>query len=254
MSWSLPLLPAAPRPGRRAGAPDGVPLLSRGRHRSPRQGACFMELASHLAGEPWSDHPACTHPLLAALARGVNDHTSDAARPLLLDLVPSVVGRRGEDPWIDVRIARLAAVAALPVVAEERQRVLALGLLSTERVAARLAGGAVRPDAATAAALRRAPGAALWAERFARQHGHGADATPARFGRAVAPRIVACAVEGIARACVPDADRRLRDVLTAAIEVCADRPRPGAATAPPATTPSAAAAAVARVGEVTRTC
>ncbi|NAZ77279.1 hypothetical protein GTQ99_17895 [Kineococcus sp. T13] len=232
MSWSLPLLPRGVRTGRGAGAPDGVPLLSRGRHRGPRQGACFMELASHLAGEPWSDHPACTHPLLAAVARDVNDRTSDAARPLLLELVPSVVGSRGEDPWIDVRIARLAAVAALPVVAEERQRVLAVGLLSTERVAARLAGGAVRRDAAVAAALRQAPGAERWAERFARLHGQDADAAPAQFRRVVAPRIVACATEGIARACVPDADRRLRELLTAAIEACAARPQPRAASAP----------------------
>ena len=49
--------------------PDLLPILSPGRHRSPRTGACFMELASLLAGEPWSDHPACTHPLLAAVAR-----------------------------------------------------------------------------------------------------------------------------------------------------------------------------------------
>ena len=49
--------------------PDGMPVLSRGKHRSPRRGACFMELASVLAGERWSDHPACTHPLLAQLAR-----------------------------------------------------------------------------------------------------------------------------------------------------------------------------------------
>ncbi len=28
-----------------------------------------MELASYLAGERWSDHPACTHPLLAEAAR-----------------------------------------------------------------------------------------------------------------------------------------------------------------------------------------
>ena len=33
-----------------------------GRHRNPRKGACFMEMASFLAGERWSDHPQCTHP------------------------------------------------------------------------------------------------------------------------------------------------------------------------------------------------
>jgi hypothetical protein len=59
--------------------PSLLPTLSRGKHRTPRAGACFMEFASLLAGEAWSDHPACTHPLLAAVARHVNDHTSDAA-------------------------------------------------------------------------------------------------------------------------------------------------------------------------------
>ena len=32
------------------------------------QGACFMEMASVLANEPWSDRPRCTHPLLSQLA------------------------------------------------------------------------------------------------------------------------------------------------------------------------------------------
>ena len=62
---------------------DVMPILSRGRHRSPRRGACFMEFASYLAGERWSDHPACTHGTLAHLARLVNDLTSDAGRARL---------------------------------------------------------------------------------------------------------------------------------------------------------------------------
>ena len=53
--------------------PDGIPVLSRGRHRTPRRGACFMEFASVLAGERWSDHPSCTHPVLGQLARQVNE-------------------------------------------------------------------------------------------------------------------------------------------------------------------------------------
>ena len=60
-----------------AQSPDVLPILSRGKHRNPRRGACFMELASYLAGESWSDHPSCTHPLLASLARDVNDHVGD---------------------------------------------------------------------------------------------------------------------------------------------------------------------------------
>ncbi len=61
--------------------PDLVPVLSAGRHRNPRKGACFMEMASFLAGERWSDHPSCTHPLLASLARLVNDSLGDATGP-----------------------------------------------------------------------------------------------------------------------------------------------------------------------------
>jgi hypothetical protein len=39
--------------------------LSAGRHRSPDDGACVMELASMLAGEPFSDRPATVCPVIA---------------------------------------------------------------------------------------------------------------------------------------------------------------------------------------------
>ena len=67
--------------GTEAGTYDILPMLGRGKHRNPKKGACFMELASFLAGEKWSDHPACTHPLIAMLARAVNDLTADHSRP-----------------------------------------------------------------------------------------------------------------------------------------------------------------------------
>ncbi len=51
-----------------------------------------MELASLVAGEPWSDHPACVHPVLAAVARGVNDAVCEACRPRLGALVPRMIG------------------------------------------------------------------------------------------------------------------------------------------------------------------
>jgi hypothetical protein len=81
--------------------PVVLPILSRGKHRNPRKGACFMEFASLLAGERWSDHPTCTHPLLAAVARLVNDYTSDARRSRLVELIPSVIGLTGDDLRID---------------------------------------------------------------------------------------------------------------------------------------------------------
>jgi len=93
-----------------------------------------MELVSYLAGARWSDHPACTHPLLASLARLVNDHTSDAGRGELTGLVPSVIGLTSDNPHVNVRIALRAATAARPIAAADRQRVLAVSVLSAERV------------------------------------------------------------------------------------------------------------------------
>ena len=128
--------------------PDGIPVLSRGRHRSPRRGACFMELASVLAGERWSDHPSCTHPLLAEVARRVNDRVNDAERQELLLLVPSVVGRRGDDrTWLTVAVA--AAASVVLDVTEPTQRVLAGGLLQAESLCGTRSRASSRPAAPT---------------------------------------------------------------------------------------------------------
>jgi hypothetical protein len=217
-----------------AGVPDIVPQLSRGKHRSPRKGACFMELASFLAGERWSDRPSCTHPLLAALARLVNDHTTDEGRDALGPLVPSVIGLTSDDPRVDVRIALRAAVTALPVAAAERQRVLAVSVLAAQRALVDL-DGAVDPATAALAdeALASAPDAAKWARAFTDEVRNSTRG----FGRHAAPSTVRYAVVGIAQACIPDPDDRLRELLAGAIADSAaviDRARVGAAgTAPP---------------------
>jgi hypothetical protein len=209
--------------------PQLLPTLSRGQHRSPRKGACFMEFASLLAGERWSDHPACTHPLLAAVARHVNDHTSDAGRPRLAPLIPSVIGLTGDDPHIDARIALRSATLALPVVAAERQRVMAVSVLACERVLAALDGRPQRElQAQSRSVLAQVPHAAGWACRFT----EGVVVSAKRFRRHAAPTIVGDAVEGIAQACVPDPDRLLRDLLVQAVGECAalvaGDPDPGA--------------------------
>ena len=99
---------------------------------------------SYLAGERWSDRPACTHPLLSLLARKVNDHISDDARQGLVGLVPDVIGLTGADV-ASTPIALRAARTALPVVAAGRQRVMAVGVLTSERVLADLNGCADAP-------------------------------------------------------------------------------------------------------------
>jgi hypothetical protein len=201
--------------------PALLPTLSRGKHRSPRKGACFMEFASLLAGEPWSDHPACTHPLLAAVARHVNDYTSDAGRSQLVELIPSVVGLTGDDLHIDAQIALGSARLALPVAAAERQRVLAVAVLSCERALAELDG---RPPGElgeqSRSALAGVPHAAAWAARFT-SAAPAAAVSARRFRRQAAPVIVRNAAQGIAQACVPDPDGMLRDLLVQAIEACA---------------------------------
>jgi hypothetical protein len=70
--------------------PAGVPILDAGRHQRPEAGACLMEYVSVLAGEPWSDHPRCTQPLLAAVARSVNDQVSSSARAELALVAPDL--------------------------------------------------------------------------------------------------------------------------------------------------------------------
>jgi hypothetical protein len=198
--------------------PDLFPILSPGKHRNPRTGACFMELASLLAGERWSDHPACTHPLLAAVARHVNDHTSDAGRQRLAELIPSVIGLTGEDLHIDARIALRAAIMALPVVAAGRQRVMAVSVLTCDRVLAELDGrapGSLQQHSRSA--LADVPHAAEWAYRFT----SGVRPSHKGFRRHAAPTIVQDAVQGIAHACVPDRDGMLRDLLVQAIGECA---------------------------------
>jgi hypothetical protein len=204
-----------PDPTRNVGVPDLVPQLARGKHRNPRKGACFMELASYLAGERWSDRPSCTHPLLAALARLVNDHTSDEGRDALGPLVPSVIGLTSADPRVDGRNALRAATAALPVASAERQRVLAVSVLSARRALRELDGG-IDADVARQCdeALASAPEATAWARRFTEEM----RGSSRGFGRHAAPSTVRYAVVGIASACIPDPDARLHDLLAAAID------------------------------------
>jgi hypothetical protein len=234
--------------------PPLLPTLSRGKHRSPRKGACFMEFASLLAGERWSDHPACTHPLLAAVARVVNDHTSDAGRSRLVELIPSVIGLTGEDLHIDAQIALGSARLALPVAAAERQRVLAVGVLSCERVVAELDR---RPlgelGEASRLALAQVPHATEWAARFTSAAPRSA-LSAKRFRQQAAPAIVRTATEGIAMACVPDPDGMLRDLLLGAMDACAAWARRDPDPGPDATLdPAVWVAACQRTGGLTVT-
>jgi hypothetical protein len=176
-----------------------------------------MEMASYLAGERWSDHPACTHPLVASVARLVNDNTSDENRSRLAELIPSVVGLTTADPRADARIALRCATAALPVSPAERQNVMAVSVFASERALALLDGrqpGGLEPS--SVAALQTAPRAAAWAQEFVgRFH-----ASPEEFQRSAAPHIARMAIESIVESAVPDSDDRLKALLVGVIADC----------------------------------
>lgn len=106
-------------------SPDFLPVLSRGRHRTPVRGACFLEYTALLAGEEFSDAPACVDAELAAVLRHANDVLSDADRPRLVPLlgraiglvVPAVAaGRLRREA-----ARRFTAAVGVPLSAEERR-------------------------------------------------------------------------------------------------------------------------------------
>jgi hypothetical protein len=70
--------------------------LRRGAHPTRELGMCAMEMVAWLAGEPHSDEPSCTCPVLAAFVRACNDILSDDARIRhLRPLLPLLVNTRG---------------------------------------------------------------------------------------------------------------------------------------------------------------
>lgn len=200
--------------GQRATAiPDLVPTLSAGRHRSARKGACFMEFASFLAGERWSDHPSCTDPTLGTLARAVNDTVTDGRRGELTIDIPRVIGLRGDDLRLGLVVSLRAALTALPVANMERQRALAVAVIATTDALAELGINRPRAHADAQRALTEVPDAASWART------HLADwrARPSDLARHGCGAIVRTAALGIAQACMEDPDTLLLTMLRAAI-------------------------------------
>lgn len=68
--------------------------LAVGSHTDPAAGACVVELASMLAGEPFSDVPFCVCPVIAAFMRTYNDLIDDTRRQDLYPYAAAIVGSR----------------------------------------------------------------------------------------------------------------------------------------------------------------
>jgi hypothetical protein len=81
--------------------------LSKSKHDSPKDGACVMELASMLAGEPFSDHPQSVCPVIGSFLRAYNDRTDDRRRQDLYAFAAKVVGSRALPHVQRARVERL---------------------------------------------------------------------------------------------------------------------------------------------------
>jgi hypothetical protein len=187
---------------------ESLPVLARGKHRNPRKGACFMEFASLLAGERWSDHPRCTHPLLGALARSVNDCTTDEGRPQLATLIPDVIGTEADDPRLAPELVLLTCRRSLPYVRGHPRFVLGVALLSAERQLREVGAASpeTEPDPLTAA--ERAD-AAAYVDRFR--------VSPRFYRRKGALGVLQYAVGAVALERSSRTDAVLREMLAAAV-------------------------------------
>jgi len=135
--------------------------LSPGGHKNIEEGACLLEAASYLAGEPFSDHPQCVSPVLAAFGRAVNDGVMRDHLDLLTPLTTRLLNTAGY-PAIDQQVMFLLANWAVRDLAP--RALDAAGL--TERAATLRALPPI-VDEITAARAEAARAEAAWAEAWA---------------------------------------------------------------------------------------
>jgi len=176
-----------------------------------------MEMASWLAGEPWSDHPGCTHPVLAELARRINDTVDDEHRHQLVPFIPDVIGTATLSPRVPPLVTRACALAVLAVPTGRPHRAAAVALLQAERSLLTL-GGAPHLDAEAVDALAEDPQAAAWATQFISGHGSARERRTHVLDDRVALAVVHTSVGVLGR--LPDGDDRLVALLVRAIREC----------------------------------
>jgi hypothetical protein len=115
--------------------------------RVARPEPCVLELVSKLAREPWTDRPACVHPVLGAIARMVHDHSTKAGRRALLPFAPDFLETAEVGFEGSARLVALCTSTALATAGElaedERRR-----LSNARRTALYLLGTADEPAGA----------------------------------------------------------------------------------------------------------
>ena len=177
--------------------------LQRGSHSNSDEGMCIMEAVAYIAGEPFSDHPACACPVISAFLRSYNDSASNEVRQTLKRFIPRLVGTKST-PEIEERRSLVAADWMVRVHAPAWLRLAGLTahaealaslpeITSTAQVPSiRGPIEAARRDAAAARAAARdaardAAGAAAWDAAWAAARA----AAWAAAGDALRPTVVA---------------------------------------------------------------
>jgi hypothetical protein len=87
--------------------------LSKGKHTDPQDGACVMELASMLAGEPFTDHPASVCPVIGSFLRSYNDSITDRTHASVLALIDKLLEVSTRDQRVSARVLAAARTHAL---------------------------------------------------------------------------------------------------------------------------------------------
>lgn len=170
-------------------------------------GMCLMEAVAYVAGERWSDHPACASPVLAAYGRTLNDTLTHEERQRLLPLVPLLVGTSASQA-VEHQRAYLLADAAVRVLAPMALRAANRALQTAdiqghdlEPHAARLTGlGEVRDPRSASAAWDAAASAAKAARDTAKAARDAAVAARGAAGDAAHTPAVDAAIAAFERA------------------------------------------------------
>ena len=176
-------------------------VLDPGSHTPDSGQYCLLEATSYLAGEPWSDHPACVSPALGAFGRALNDGLFRAHLDLLAPYAPRLIGTAGQ-PAADVAAAYVLADWAVrdmaprtldaAGLAEEAARLRALSPV-TDKESVGSAGGSVAraADAAYAAARAADAAGAADAAYAAARAAYAAGAADAAYAADAAARAAA---------------------------------------------------------------
>jgi len=70
--------------------------LDQGKHSSPNQGHCLLEVVAMFAGKPFTDQPPCVSPVLRTYGIGLNDQWDDYTRQQLRVFIPLLPGTAGD--------------------------------------------------------------------------------------------------------------------------------------------------------------